>query len=276
MLKNAKLTTLVAMILCSSLALAKAPASAPAGSTGMCKDGTYTSAASKSGACSGHDGIKKWYGVTAASSATTPAASSEKPASTKKTKTSNKSEETSSSATSPSTAAGSAAAATGTCKDGTSTSASSKSGACSGHGGVKDWYGTAGAAATATSTAMSRAAPAASTAPGSSAATGTCKDGTSTSAASRSGACSGHGGVKDWYAGAAATPAAAPEKTNSYTPPATPAPGGGAGQVWVNKPSKVYHCQNDQWYGKTKDGAYMSEADAVAQGYRADHGKACK
>jgi type IV secretory pathway TrbL component len=115
-----------------------------------------------------------------------------------------------------------------------------------------------------------------------------CKDGTSTSAASKSGACSGHGGVKEWYgaAGAMAAPAAmskaapaaaaAPAKTTSYTPPATPAPGGGQGQVWVNKPSKVYHCPGDQWYGKTKDGAYMSEANALAQGYRADHGKACQ
>ncbi len=138
-------------------------------------------------------------------------------------------------------------------------------------------------AAPAAGTAMSRAAPAAPASPAASAATGTCKDGTSTSAASKSGACSGHGGVKDWYAGAGPTaaalpaaPAAAPAKTSSYTPPATPAPGGGPGQVWVNKPSKVYHCPNDQWYGKTKDGAYMSEADAVAQGYRADHGRACK
>ena len=31
----------------------------------------------------------------------------------------------------------------------------------------------------------------------------------------------------------------------------------------------------DRWYGKTKHGSYMSEAQAQAQGARPDHGKAC-
>lgn len=53
----------------------------------------------------------------------------------------------------------------------------------------------------------------------------------------------------------------------SATPTATQAPGGGPGMVWVNKDTKIYHRQGDRWYGKTKHGEYMTEADAVKAGY---------
>src|ERR1700677_4978631 len=46
----------------------------------------------------------------------------------------------------------------------------------------------------------------------------------------------------------------------------TPAPGGGPGLVWVNTKSHVYHKETSDWYGKTKQGKYMSEADAVKEG----------
>ena len=42
-----------------------------------------------------------------------------------------------------------------------------------------------------------------------------------------------------------------------------------AGMVWVNTDSKVYHYEGDRWYGRTKEGKFMTEADAIKAGYRA-------
>ena len=124
--------------------------------------------------------------------------------------------------------------------------------------------------------------------------TGMCKDGTYWSNAEKKGACRGHKGVKDWYSEDASAPATtmtttAPSATTTTTkasttsvggsmapaPTGTPAPGGGAGKVWSNTSTKVYHCSGAKYYGTTKHGEYMSEADAKAKGYHADHGKAC-
>jgi hypothetical protein len=48
----------------------------------------------------------------------------------------------------------------------------------------------------------------------------------------------------------------------------TPAPGGGKGLVWVNTSSHVYHYQKSRWYGKTKEGKYMTEDEAKEDGNR--------
>jgi hypothetical protein len=48
----------------------------------------------------------------------------------------------------------------------------------------------------------------------------------------------------------------------------TPAPGGGKGLVWVNTSSHVYHTQKSRWYGKTKEGKYMTEEEAKEDGNR--------
>ena len=112
--------------------------------------------------------------------------------------------------------------------------------------------------------------------------TATCRDETTFSGATKKGACSGHKGVKTWT-GSNMTPtpmantsdSAKTAAQKSSAPLPTAAAGGGAGKVWVNEKSNTYHCQNDRFYGKTKTGAYMTEAEAKAKGAHADHGKAC-
>lgn len=51
------------------------------------------------------------------------------------------------------------------------------------------------------------------------------------------------------------------------------APSGGAGQVWVNLNSGKYFVPGDRYFGKTKRGVYMSEAQAQSQGYQKAGGR---
>jgi hypothetical protein len=41
-----------------------------------------------------------------------------------------------------------------------------------------------------------------------------------------------------------------------------------SGKVWVNTESGVYH-KSGRWYGKTKQGKFMTEAEAKSAGYKA-------
>lgn len=63
----------------------------------------------------------------------------------------------------------------------------------------------------------------------------------------------------------APTPAPAPRATAAPASQGTPGPG----TVWVNLETGVYHYGNSRYYGKTKNGKYMSEADATKAGYHA-------
>ncbi len=241
-------------------------ASSPnAPATGLCKDGTAYTGASKKGACRGHKGLKEWY--------------ADKQAPTPKEETPAKA--------APAAAAASEGVATGLCKDGTEYTGASKRGACRGHKGVKEWYADKQAPAT-KDEKPAEAAPAAAVPATKSVATGLCKDGTEYTGTSKRGACRGHKGVKEWYADkqapaakdekpAAAAPAAtADEETEAPAAPAkTSAPAAGSGKVWVNTRSKIYHCEGTKYYGNTKEGEYMPEADAQAKGYVANRKKVC-
>jgi len=184
---NFVLAALTFVLLCSASAFAQAPAGAPAGSTGQCKDGTYTNVASKSGACAGHKGVKTWYGPAAAPKTTTkPTTAASKPTPP---------------APAPAPASKPSMFSKLTSKPSTP-------------------------APTASSPAPAPSAPAPKPAP----------------AAASGGA---------------------------------PAAGGGPGMVWVNTSTKVYHCPTDRYYGKTKNGQYLTEAAAQADGDKPDAGKKC-
>lgn len=44
-------------------------------------------------------------------------------------------------------------------------------------------------------------------------------------------------------------------------------PAKSGGMVWANTESGVYHKPGTRWYGKTRQGKYMPEADAIKAGY---------
>ena len=211
----------MALLFAGSLpCLAQLPAGAPTGATGQCKDGTFSMAANKGGACRGHQGVKTWY-QTVGGPADPDIKGGSGPRSTSATKAN------SAGASTPAGApvvSGSRAQAVNKKSGDTAVATPSDNGKT-----------LAGPAANGGAMAM---------APNPAAGGGSGKNSTGSMA------------------------------SNSMANK-TAAPGGGPGMVWVNTGSNVYHCYGSQFYGKTKQGKYATEQQAMQMGAKADRGKAC-
>jgi len=152
-------TTFMAAAL--AFGLATSGMAQPANATAKCKDGTYSTAKTKRGACSGHGGIDTW--LADSKSSTKSAAKETKEdartagkATKEAAKDVGKTTKAGAKATAGATKEGAAAAkdatktaskpsdapadATAKCKDGSYSHAKQHRGACSGHGGVAEWY----------------------------------------------------------------------------------------------------------------------------------------
>jgi len=57
-MKSSGLIAIATFCLFAGSAVHAQQSAAPSGSSGQCKDGSYTSAATKSGACRGHKGVQ--------------------------------------------------------------------------------------------------------------------------------------------------------------------------------------------------------------------------
>ena len=65
----------------------------------------------------------------------------------------------------------------------------------------------------------------------------------------------------------------APNVRDSERRPKTNAPSVTDNEVWANTRSGVYWKQGSQFYGKTKQGKFVTESDAIAAGYRPARGR---
>jgi hypothetical protein len=69
---------------------------------------------------------------------------------------------------------------------------------------------------------------------------------------------------------------AAGQKSNAQAGTHQDTQGNPSTKVWVNTRSGVYHCPGTRYYGATKNGEYMTQADAQKAGNRPAYGKYCR
>jgi endonuclease YncB( thermonuclease family) len=75
-------------------------------------------------------------------------------------------------------------------------------------------------------------------------------------------------------------PSRQPSPQAATKPPTNPTPdttqGNPEARVWVNTNSGVYHCPGTRWYGRTKQGLFMTQREARATGNRPAYGSVCR
>lgn len=75
----------------------------------------------------------------------------------------------------------------------------------------------------------------------------------------------------------AAAPAAGdtPARKPNYATSKDPAPGGARNLVWANSHTKRYHCYGTKYYGRTYQGAYTDETEAIEDGFKPSNRTGC-
>ena len=76
-------------------------------------------------------------------------------------------------------------------------------------------------------------------------------------------------------ASAAEAAAGATARKPNYATSKDPAPGGAPNLVWANSHTKRYHCPGGKYYGRTYQGTYVDETDAIEDGYKPSNRTGC-
>ena len=74
---------------------------------------------------------------------------------------------------------------------------------------------------------------------------------------------------------ASGTEASATARKPNYATSKDPAPGGAPNLVWANSHTKRYHCPGGKYYGRTYQGTYVDETDAIEDGYKPSNRTGC-